>query len=118
MLKERIKRVEELIQEEVADILQKEIKDPRIGFVTVSGVKVSKDLQNALVFVTVLGSEDNVKKSLECLENATGFVRVELSKRLKHMKYCPKITFKFDDTLQHADKINRLLKKIQDEEKK
>ena len=116
MLKERVKRVEDLIREEVADILQKEIKDPRIGFVTVSGVKVSKDLQSALVFVTVLGSTEDVKQSIECLEKATGFVRAELGKRLRYMKYCPKISFKYDETLQYADNINKLLKKIHDEE--
>ncbi len=116
VLRERIKRVEELILEEVADILQKKVKDPRVGFVTVSKVKVTRDLQNALVFVTIMGSDEEIKKGIDGLKNATGFIRAELGKRLKYMKYCPKVTFKYDDTLDYADNINKLLKKIHNED--
>lgn len=109
MATHRIERVEEQIKQEIADIIHNEVKDPRIGFITISEVKVSKDLRNALVFVSFL--EDNKVKndeSLEGLNIAKGFIRRELGKRVT-FKYLPELHFKLDETARHAAHINEIL---------
>lgn len=111
MSSRRMLKVNELIHEEISDILQKKIKDPRVGFVTVSDVIVSDDLRYAKVFITVYGSEEQKSQSLVGLAQARGFVRRELGKRIR-LRYTPEIIFKFDDTLERSTRIMELLKEI------
>jgi len=108
----RSQRVGDLIREEVADIIMYRLKDPRIGFVTVTGVEMTEDLKIARVFVSILKESDR-EQTLEILDEARSFIRSNLSKRLK-MKYIPNIEFRMDTSIEYGYKIDGLLKKIKD----
>lgn len=103
----------EQMKKEIAQILRDELKDPRVGFVTVTSVEVSGDLRHAKVFVSVLGDEEAKKQSLEGLQKATGFIRREVGQRIQ-LRYTPEIVFKFDASIEHGDKIARLLSQVGD----
>jgi ribosome-binding factor A len=104
------------MKQEIADILMRKIKDPRIGFVTVTDVEVADDLRNAKVFVSVYGSEKAA--TLKGLESASPFIRSELGRRMR-MKFIPELLFRYDDSVERGAHINELLHEIQekDEEK-
>jgi ribosome-binding factor A len=104
------------MKQEIADILMRKIKDPRIGFVTVTDVEVADDLRTAKVFVSVYGSEKAA--TLKGLESASPFIRSELGRRMR-MKFIPELLFRYDDSVERGAHINELLHEIQekDEEK-
>jgi len=108
----RSQRVSDLIREEVADIIMYHLKDPRIGFITVTGVDMTDDLKLARVFVSILKEEDR-ELTLAILNDAKPFFRSALGKRLK-MKFTPAIEFRLDTSIEYGYKIDRLLKKIKD----
>jgi ribosome-binding factor A len=110
----RSQRVSDLIREEVADIIMYRLKDPRIGFVTVTGVDMTDDLKLARVFVSVLNKEDR-EQTLEILNDAKPFIRSALGKRLK-MKFTPTVEFRLDTSIEYGSKIDSLLKKIRKED--
>lgn len=95
MIRRRPDRVGELLKEEVSRILSGELKDPLLGFITITGVKVSGDLRHAKIFVSVLGDEEERKKSLQGLDRAKGYIRRLLGKRLK-LRFTPDISFQID----------------------
>jgi ribosome-binding factor A len=104
------------MKQEIADILMRKIKDPRIGFVTVTDVEVADDLRNAKVFVSVYGAEKAA--TLKGLESASPYIRSELGRRMR-MKFIPELLFRYDDSVERGAHINELLHEIQekDEEK-
>jgi len=104
----RLDRVNQLIREEVSHLIQRELKDPRLGFVTVTEVDVAKDLRTAKVYVSVLGSEAQWRASLEALENARGFIRSWLTPRLR-LRAIPHLTFHADRSMAHAAHIQTVL---------
>ncbi len=106
----RSQRVSDLIREEIADIIMNKLKDPRVGFITVTGAKITEDLKLATVYVSVLKPEEK-KGTIEILNSAKGFIRAELSKRVR-MKFIPSLTFRVDESIEYGDKIERLLKEI------
>ena len=108
----RSQRVGDLIREEVADIMMYRLKDPRIGFVTVTGVDMSPDMKNARVYVSILKEEDR-ELTLEILNSSKSFMRSLLSKRLR-MKFIPTVEFRFDTSIEYGYKIDKLLKEIKD----
>ncbi len=109
-------RVGDLIQEEIAQIVQRgELKDPRVGFVTIMHVTMSPDLSQAKVFFSVLGSKDEVKENTEGLNSASGFIRRRLAKALK-IKKIPHVYFVYDDSLEYSTNINKLLKEAAKED--
>jgi ribosome-binding factor A len=112
----RIDRIEEQLRIELSEIIEREIHDPRIGLTTVTAVKVSPDLRHGRVFVTVLGDENQRKKSMEGLRSAGSFVRHSLSKRLHHMRRIPELTFDYDETVEKGMRIEELLDQIKHEE--
>jgi ribosome-binding factor A len=115
MLHSRIKRVEHLLRSEIANILLFEVQDPRLKFVTVTSVKMSKDLQRAIVFVTVLAdSKEKRDDAFQGLESAKGFIKKQLASRVV-LKFMPELTFKYDKSLDHAEKIDAVLKELRDE---
>jgi len=114
---QRTRRVAEQIKKEVSQILLEEVKDPRLGFVTITTVEVSADLRHVKIFFSYYGSEEGKKQSREALESSSGFVRREIGRRIK-LRYTPEITFKFDASLEHADKISRLLTQLEGPETK
>lgn len=107
----RSERVAEEIRKEVATMLFGEIHDPRIGFVTITKVQVSKDLRHAKVYFSILGSDEEKEKTMEGLQSSSGYMRRETGKRLK-LRYFPELTFKFDDSLEYASRIEKIIKEI------
>jgi ribosome-binding factor A len=107
----RLDRVNQLIKEEISTLLQRELKDPRLGFVTVTEVETSKDLRTAKIFVSVLGDDAQWKASLAALESARGFVRNWLRRHLD-LRVTPELDFRADRSLEHAARIQSLLKQV------
>ncbi len=115
MAHNRAGRVGDLIKKEIATlVLFGDIKDPRIGLVTISGVKMTSDLKHARVFFTMMGSPEDVKKSLEGLNSARGYIRRVLAKNLK-LKNIPDVVFEFDESFEYADHIEKVIKNIKEE---
>jgi ribosome-binding factor A len=112
MSKHRPSRLAETLKEEVSRLILVELKDPRIGFVTVTSVDVAGDLSHAKVYVSVLGSDDQVKASLDALNRAEGFVRSEIGKRIR-LRHTPSIVFVHDPSIQHGAHIAKLLRDVQ-----
>ncbi|AOM83141.1 30S ribosome-binding factor RbfA [Salisediminibacterium beveridgei] len=110
----RANRVGEQIKKELTDIIQRGIKDPRIGFVTVTAVDVTGDLQQATAFVTVYGDEEERSKSLDALEKAKGFIRSEIGQRIK-LRKTPELQFKFDESIDRGNRIDELLRNLNKE---
>ncbi len=104
----RLERVNQLIREEISLLLQRELKDPRLGFVTVTEVDVAKDLRTAKVYVSVLGSETEWQASLAALESARGYIRNLLAPRLR-LRAIPHFTFHPDRSMAHAAQIQAVL---------
>jgi ribosome-binding factor A len=104
----RSERLAEEIREQVAQMIASGLKDPRLGFVTVTRVELAHDLGHARVYVGVLGSEAERQKSLQALQQASGFVRRELGKRLR-IRHTPEIDFRYDKGLDATDRVARLL---------
>ena len=109
----RPERVGELIRETIAEFLTTNVRDPRIGFVTVTGVTVSADLSHATVQVSVMGSEEEKDKSLEGLASAAGFLRGRLARELR-LRTSPEIHFRLDRGIEHAQRIDRVLKELKE----
>jgi ribosome-binding factor A len=110
----RQRQVAELLHKEISLLIQQRLRDPRLGFVTVTGVEMSPDLRVAHVYVSVLGSDDEVQASLKSLNRATGFFRRELGASLS-LRYLPELNFRADDTLERALRIDELLDSLQEE---
>jgi ribosome-binding factor A len=107
----RQERISDQIKEEISRMLLREIRDPRIGFVTITGTSVSPDLRNARVFVSVLGAPEVREDSLRALNSAAGFLRRSLFKRLR-LRHSPVLEFVLDDSLDRGERIERLLDDI------
>jgi ribosome-binding factor A len=112
----RSERVAAEIQAAVADLLARgDIRDPRIGYITVTGVKMSDDLRVAKVFWSMIGSEEQRKETQKGLDAAKAFVRREVTARVK-LRVSPEVYFSFDPSLEEGDKIERLLKQVKAKE--
>jgi ribosome-binding factor A len=106
----RSQRVSDLLRREIADIIMRKVKDPRIGFVTVTGVDITDDLKIARVFVSCLKEEEK-GTTLEILNSAKSFIRNEVAKRIR-IKVIPSLEFRIDESLGYGDRIEKLLKEI------
>lgn len=111
MAKHRPNRLAETLKEEISQLIRVELKDPRIGFVTLTSVEVAGDLAHAKVYISVLGTEDEGKISLEVLNRAAGFVRSEIGKRIR-LRHVPAIVFVYDPSIEHGAHIAKLLKDV------
>lgn len=107
----RPERVAEAIRKEISTMIQEELKDPRIGFTTITKVEITPDLRYAKIYYTVLGNEKAKKSTEIALKNAKGFIKGHIGDRLK-LRYTPEIIFKVDESIEYADKIERLFDKI------
>src|SRR5512135_2194951 len=107
----RPQRVALEIQHEISLILSRDMKDRRIGFVTVTGVELSPDLRHARVFVSSMGGEAEKKANLQTLNHAAGWIRHELGQRIR-MKFLPEIVFYADNSQEYGDRIDRLLSEL------
>lgn len=110
----RTDRVGDQIRMEIADILQRRIKDPRVGFVTITAVDVTADLKQAWVYVTVLQEGEQGEEAMATLGRAAGFIRGELGRRLK-LRYVPTVTFVRDSSVDQVKRVMTLLDELQGE---
>lgn len=109
----RSERVSDLIREEVADIIMNKIKHKTLGFVTVTGAKVSPDLRNATIYLSVLNDEEKVR-TVRKLNESKKFIKGELGKRLT-MKFIPTLTFMIDEAVEYGRKIDTMLDNLDSE---
>ncbi|SFA76931.1 ribosome-binding factor A [Lentibacillus halodurans] len=107
----RANRVAEQMKKELGELIGQKIKDPRIGFVTVTDVEVTGDLQQAKVFISVLGNEDEKHDTLVGLAKAKGFIRSEIGKRIR-LRKTPEITFEFDEAYEYGNRIEEILRDL------
>jgi len=112
----RSNRVGEQMKKELGEIIARKIKDPRIGFVTVTDVQVTGDLQQAKVFISVLGDDLQRENTLKGLAKAKGFIRSEIGQRIR-LRKTPEITFEFDESIDYGNRIENLLYQIKEETK-
>lgn len=115
MESQRARRVGEQIQKEVSALLVKGLKDPRIGFVTITGVEVTPDLHLARVYFTVMGDATARAESEKGLKSSESFIRRELGRRLR-MRYVPDILFQYDSSLDYGNRIESLIQEIHADE--
>jgi ribosome-binding factor A len=104
----RIRRVDEAVRAVLGDAISKDLQDPRVGFVTVTGVNTSPDLRQARVYVSVLGDEQEREDSLEGLRSAHGFLQARVATELR-LKHTPTLTFAYDESVQRGMRITELL---------
>ncbi len=116
MAEHRAERLGELIKEEFGDILQRELKDPRIGFVSVTGVEVSNDYSHVKIFVSILGDEQSKHSAMAGLESAKGFIRTELGKRIR-LRHTPEVHIIADNSIERGSHIIELLEEIKRSDK-
>jgi ribosome-binding factor A len=109
----RHERVEEAIKKEVSLIIHDELKDPRVGFVTITRVELSKDLRNAKIFYSVLGKEDACKKTKLALDSALGFIRSLVAQRI-NMRFATELMFCEDHSTEYSVKIQEALDKLKE----
>jgi len=113
----RSDRVGELIKEEISRMLIHDLKDPRIGFTTLTRVILSNDLRQAKVYISIMGGVSEKEATFKGLSSAKGFIRGELGRRL-NLRYVPDLTFKLDPSLEYGARINQLLNKLSDKKGK
>lgn len=111
----RVRKVQEFIKQEVSSILTRGLKDPRVGFVTVTDVNVTGDLREATIYVSLFGSDEEKKASLYALRHAAGYFRTELGKVLK-LRHVPELSFEADTSLDYSMHIESLLNSIKKDE--
>ncbi|WP_246939821.1 30S ribosome-binding factor RbfA [Bacillus pinisoli] len=107
----RATRVGEQMKKELGEIIGRKIKDPRIGFVTVTDVEVTGDLQQAKVFISVLGDDEQRQNTLKGLAKAKGFIRSEIGQRIR-LRKTPEISFEFDESVDYGNRIENLLAEL------
>jgi len=107
----RRERVEEAIKKEVSTIIHDQLKDPRVGFVTITRVELSQDLRNAVIFYSVLGKEESHKKTKLALDSALGFIRSLVAQRI-NLRFATELMFKEDHSTEYSVKIEEILSEI------
>lgn len=113
MSSQRTQRVGDLLRLEISELILLRIKDPRLGFVTVTSVEVSADLRHAKVYVACPGTREELEKSVAILSGAAGFIRSELFKRV-HLRIIPELLFKADTSIEHGVRISKILRELQE----
>ena len=114
MTVKRTQRIGDLIKREIGDIIERGLKDPRIGFVTVTAVEISADLRHARIFFSVYGDEHVREKSRKGLESARFYIQGEIGRRLR-LKYTPELSFQLDQSIAQGLRITKLIEKLQEE---
>ena len=107
----RQEKLAEELRKEISSIIQKEVKDPRLGFVTITKVEITHDLRYAKIFFSVLGEDKEYKKTRQALDSALGFIRSLIAQRVK-LRFAPEIVFKEDRSSEYSIKIQKLLDEI------
>ncbi len=110
MTADRMRRVDEAMREVLSGAITSELKDPRVGFVTVTSVDTAADLRQARVYVSVLGTDAERRRSLDGLRSAHGFLQRRVADEL-HLRHTPALDFVYDDTLDRVERIGELLER-------
>ncbi|MBP2650263.1 MAG: Ribosome-binding factor [Firmicutes bacterium] len=111
----RAEKVQEFIKQELSKIILTDLKDPRVGFVTVTKVDVTGDLRSAKAYISLMGSDEQKATSWQVLQKAVGFFRSEIGKRI-NLRFTPELSLQLDETLEYSDHIQKLLTKIREDE--
>jgi ribosome-binding factor A len=109
-----MRRVDEALRAVLSDAISSDLQDPRVGFVTVTGVKTSPDLRHARVYVSVLGDQPTREASLEGLRSAHGFLQARMAAELR-LKHTPNLTFEYDSSVDQGMKITQLIEELADD---
>lgn len=112
MARIRQERVAEQMRKEISDLMRTEIKDPGIGFSTITRVEVAGDLQHAKVFVSVFGNDEEKKSTMAALTRAAGFIRGEVGRRLR-LRISPELAFKLDESSEYSAHIETVLRRLE-----
>lgn len=113
----RVERLNSLLRQEISDLVQRYVKDPRLGtFISITAVEISKDMRYAKVFVSRYGTDIEKADTLKALESASGYIRHELGERLKTRRI-PELSFRLDNTMEKAAKIQKIMNQLSSEEK-
>ncbi|MGP8080085.1 MAG: 30S ribosome-binding factor RbfA [Dehalococcoidales bacterium] len=113
----RVERLNSLLRQEISDLVQRYVKDPRLGtFISITAVEISKDMRYAKVFVSRYGTDIEKADTLKALESASGYIRHELGERLKTRRI-PELSFRLDNTMEKAAKVLKIINEISAEEK-
>jgi ribosome-binding factor A len=105
----RTERISEEVKKELSDLIQNHIKDPRLpDFVSVTAVRVTKDLRYAKAYISVLGDESKKKGAIDALRSASGYIRHEIGKRI-NLRYTPEFRFELDDSIEHGMYLSKLI---------
>jgi len=114
MTTRRQEQLNDVIAEELSDLIRTRMKDPRIGFASITDVEISADLRHAKVFVSVLGAPEEQRATLQGLEHAAGFLRHELAQRL-NIRYTPEILFRLDESIERGTRILQLIQEMEEQ---
>lgn len=117
MAKQRLQQVADTIQQVLGDVIQNELKDPRVGFATVTGVEVSADLQRATVRVSVMGEPAEQAETMQALQRARGFMRKRVAEEMRHMRFVPELRIVQDTSLDYSIRIAEVLREVEEERK-
>lgn len=109
-----MRRVDEAVRAVLSDAITQQLKDPRVGFVTVTAVKTSQDLRHARIYVSVLGDEETREQTLAGLRSAHGFLQRRVASELR-LKHTPALEFAYDDSIDHGMRITELLRDVDDD---
>jgi ribosome-binding factor A len=112
----RAERLAEVIRTEVSEIIQRELRDPRIGFISITDVEVSGDLRHAKIFVSVLGDAEAKRQTMVGLEHARGHIRSVLGARLA-VRFVPEVAFRLDDSIERGARVSTLLRRVTEDGK-
>ncbi|PIQ99543.1 MAG: ribosome-binding factor A [Nitrospinae bacterium CG11_big_fil_rev_8_21_14_0_20_45_15] len=107
----RSQRVQELLLEEISRLIQKGLKDPRVGFITITAVQLTDNLKNAKVFISAMGDKEKAADAVKGLRSAQGYIRRELGRNL-YLRYIPELDFRVDELNEKAERIDRLLNEM------
>lgn len=115
MGKQRLQQVADTIQQILGDVIQNELKDPRVGFATVTGVEVSADLKWSTVRVSVMGDEAQQTETMAALQRARGFLRKRVAEEMRHMRFIPELRLVQDTSLDYSIRIAEVLREVEEE---
>lgn len=107
----RAERVGEQMKKEIMDIVNNKVKDPRVGFITITDVDLTNDLSQAKVYLTVLGSEKEVNDTFKALDKAKGFIKSELGSRMS-LRIVPELFFEYDESIEYGNKIEKMIQDL------
>ena len=110
----RVEKLQELMKQEISQIILRELKDPRIGFVTVTQVEVTRDLREAKVYVSLMGNEQQAKDCWNGLQSSLGYIRKEIGQRIR-LRFTPELKLVVDKSLDYSEHIQKLLQSIQND---